>query len=385
LVTIHIRGPLAALCCTLAGLLVFGAVVASAQELEGTPCAPAEIRVSAYEQAGGTGQVTLDVSITTARSCLVRDIEAELLDAAGQPVPGVPRAHLELERSVDSTDAHLVGTVIWHNWCDDPALGPYGAFVSVNGQSLRVPRLALTPLCFAPGRDVVFDIEPTPSSGRRVKPGLISFGQRLAGFAARSDLESVAGLFEVREFTCPGDPAYPYAVCQGQPDGALVTGFSIGRWSSEGTVTSLEGFISYLSDALARFAPFDVRVFTVAETGFGDCPECAIIVLSTPQEATAADGTVEIMLFQVRPSGGQFRVVSTIDGFVTRADELALVNGGLYSGRMFVRIEPGGPQPPAVGTGTRSPESVPAGGLIGAGLLLLAISAMVLAGLRRAH
>jgi hypothetical protein len=348
-----------------------------------TPCLAADLNISVYEQAGGIdGMVTIEISVSTSRECGVREITATLIAADGTPVPGVPVPRALLDRTLQPGSPQLLATVIWHNWCDQPATGPFGAVVDVNGKSLVVPRLALTPLCFAGdlGPVLVIELAP-PGIHQPVRPGLITYGNRLAALTSASDGSAVADLFEVREFTCPGDPGYVFAVCEGRPDGTVVNGFAIGRWSSEGNVVPRASFVAAFQDMAGAFLNNDLRLFTISETGFGDCPECAILVLSTPADAAASDGTVQILVFQVRPSGSQYRIVSIIDGFVSRAGELAVVNGGIYSGKTFIRIEPGGPQPPEVGTGIQGRnDGLPLTGaaLMFAGLLLVGASGVAL-------
>lgn len=146
----------------------------------------------------------------------------------------------------------------------------------------------------------------------------------LVAEAQEGNVEILADRFAPQALMCPGDPVYMNPVCEGKPDGTVVEAFIVGRYNSEGGAVGRGTLEAFLTEVLGGFSNHDFALYTISNSGFGDCPSCRVITLSTPADADTADGSAVVMSFQVNPEG---LVHSLVAGLVS-GDELAIVQGG---------------------------------------------------------
>lgn len=192
-------------------------------------------------------------------------------------------------------------------------------------------------LALLPGLDRASADEPSANT--------IAIGRQLAQLARAGDVEAIVGLFEVHDVTCPGTD-FDH-VCDGVEAGTVVDGYRAGSFRSEWGFISADDLRAGLQADIDRFATHDFELFTVANTGDGDCLRCTVAVVSTPAEV-AGDAPVAMFMFQITP-GSPARVFSLTAGSVGfDEEELVIVRGGGYSGWTFIRVDL---LPPRTGVG----------------------------------
>jgi hypothetical protein len=252
----------------------------------------------------------------------------------------------------------------------DPAAGKYGAAVDIDesGAIVAVTRCAgpenmvtpmvmdylLPPLSHDATSTPTATEEPT-RTGDTPPADTVAFGEQIADLASSGNVDTIAAYFVPRQYTCPIDPVYTSPACEGIPDGTVVEGYPLGRFHSEGGVTTREGVPAALSGAISEFSSQDFQLYTVSTTSPDrDCPECAHIVLSTPQDADTSDGSALVLVFLVSRSGGSFEIKFMMNGLISdiHGDELNIIRGGTSAGTEYVRVMDQGETPTATATVT---------------------------------
>lgn len=182
-------------------------------------------------------------------------------------------------------------------------------------------------------------------AGQPTRAQVTMLGRAIESLARSRDFAAIADLFVDHDVTCPVDPVYRAQACTGLADGTVVAAYRIGLMNSEPGVVDRAGLEAFLGEYLDLVPAASATLQTIALRGFGDCPTCALIVLTA--DAPGSDAPQAMFLFQVTAAG---RVFSAIGGLVP-PDGGAMLTGGAWSGIAFVDPDSAAPFPPGTGSG----------------------------------
>jgi hypothetical protein len=175
---------------------------------------------------------------------------------------------------------------------------------------------------------------------------LLAFGHQIASLAEERHVSELVALFAESEVTCPVDPAFPGEVCKDTPEGAVVSGYHVGRFQSQPGVVGRQSLELLLGEFIGDLAAADLAVRTIARRGSPTCPNCASVVVAERAPAQPSN----VLLFETRSPGIGFEVYRVIGGLAPSESLDALLNGGPALGHHFV-VPGSQPYPPSTGTG----------------------------------
>ncbi|MCA9843881.1 MAG: hypothetical protein KC491_04435 [Dehalococcoidia bacterium] len=230
-----------------------------------------------------------------------------------------------------------------------------------------------------------------------VPPELVSFGQAIAADLRAGRNHDLASRFLPVPVTCPqfqvDDTLIP--LCKGVEEGVTVSGCLSGRIAGGAGWLDCEGSLPASLSSLAAqegFRSSAFRLYTVALSGLDvgtlACPECAMLVFSTPADAEfdtePAQPGVEanIVQFQVIDSPAGMRIHSYAVGHIwSNTTDFAILNGGVVEGRTFFAVDTLGP--PATGTGVATGAPIRSWALMLIGTAAIAAASGLFAAGRR--